>query len=206
MRVFGRTVRSRRLRRGITLIEVILVLIIVVGILAAVIVNFNDANSSRQQARTVTMINQVYSTVQDLYRNSATYGAVGNDLLEELEATDSLPPGAAYTAGTPDEITTPIDSDLTVVTCSGTATTCGETAFDNQFFRFSFDAVETEDCVALLSNYVDVGSGKVTMVAYGYNDTISAANIDEVDASFNVGAVITECDQATDQDLHLVFN
>lgn len=206
MKVFRRAVRSRRLRRGVTLIEVILVLIIVVGILAAVIVNFNDANSSRQQARTVTMINQVYSSVQDLYRNSATYGTAPNDLIEELEATDSLPPGAAWTAGSPDEITTPIGSDLTVQTCAGSATSCGAAAYDEQFFIFSFDTVETEDCVALLTNYVNVGSGKVTMVAYGYAAAISAATIEDVDATFNVGEVITECDQTTDLDLHLVYN
>lgn len=163
-------------RRGYTMIEIGLGITLAVVIAAIALAGWQGIQTRQRQSETASLLNTVYSTITNLYRNDSDYGTAANDLIEEMNTAQVLPPRAGYTAATPDQLSTPILSQMTVVTCAGSVATCGATTHDNQYFVVEFADLDVDDCVALMGNFVSApGATTSHMVGFAHADPITAA-------------------------------
>lgn len=140
----------RRKRRGYSIVEIGLVLIIVAVLVSAIIVAFYQVQNSSRQSQTTNLVNEIYSGVQDLYRSSTSYGPNNTNLIPILEGAGKLPP-----IGRRDPNGVPNSGDEGVVTPFGGAVTVTSVGAGGQSFRISLQAYTRANCIAFMTNYVD---------------------------------------------------
>lgn len=143
----------RRKRRGYSIVEIGLVLIIVAVLISAIIVAFYQVQQSSRQGQATNLVNELYSSVQDLHRSATSYGTDGTDLIPILEGAEVLPPiGRRDTDGTPDsgdeQVFSPFGEQVTVV--AG-----GPVGLVGQSFTITLTNYTRANCIAFMSNYVD---------------------------------------------------
>lgn len=143
----------RRKRRGYSIVEIGLVLIIVAVLIAAIIVAFYQVQQSTRQGQATNLVNELYSSVQDLHRSATSYGADGTNLIPILEGAEMLPPiGRRDPDGTPDTgdevVFSPFGELVTVV--AG-----GAVGVPGQSFTITLTNYTRANCIAFMSNYVD---------------------------------------------------
>ncbi len=143
----------RRNRRGFTIAEIGLALIVIAILVAAIIVGFYQLQNSSRQSQTTNLVNQIYSSVQDLHRSATSYGADGVNLIPIMEGASVLPPlGRRDPDGVPDSgdevIFTPFGETVTVV--AG-----GPVGLVGQSFTISLTNYTRANCIAYMSNFVD---------------------------------------------------
>lgn len=149
----AQTKAPRRKRRGYSIVEIGLVLIVVALLIAAIIVAFYQVQTNAKQTQTTNLVNEAYSAVQDLHRSSTSYGADGTNLIPILEGAEMVPPiGRRDPDGTPDSgdevIFTPFGDELTIV--AG-----GPIGNPGQTFTMTLLAYTRANCIDFMSNYVD---------------------------------------------------
>jgi len=140
----------RRKRRGYSIVEIGLVLIVVAVLVSAVIVAFYQVQTSSRQSQATNLVNELYSGVQDLYRSSTSYGAANANLVVILEGAGKLPP-----IGRRDANGVPNSGDETVVTPFGELVTVVSVGATGQSFRISLLNYTRANCIAFMTNYVD---------------------------------------------------
>lgn len=143
----------RRKRRGYSIVEIGLVLIIVAVLISAIIVAFYQVQQSSRQGQTTNLVNELYTSVQDLHRSATSYGADGTNLIPILEGAEMLPPiGRRDPDGTPDSgdevVFSPFGEPITVV-AGGAAGVTG------QSFTITLTNYTRANCIAFMSDYVD---------------------------------------------------
>lgn len=143
----------RRKRRGYSIVEIGLVLIIVAVLIAAIIVAFYQVQNSTRQGQATNLTNQLYSSVQDLHRSATTYGPDGTNLVPIMEGAEMLPPiGRRDPDGTPDsgdEVVFSPFGELVTVVAGGAVGVTG------QSFTITLTNYTRANCIAFMSNYVD---------------------------------------------------
>lgn len=143
----------RRKRRGYSIVEIGLVLIIVAVLIAAIIVAFYQVQNSTRQGQATNLTNQLYSSVQDLHRSATSYGVDGTNLIPILEGAEMLPPiGRRDPDGTPDsgdEVVFSPFGELVTVVAGGAVGVTG------QSFTITLTNYTRANCIAFMSNYVD---------------------------------------------------
>ncbi len=145
--------KPRRARRGLGIVELGFYLIVVALLIASVIVAFYQLQTGSRRARTVNLVNEAYSAVQDLHRSAATYGADGTDLLGIMEGAEMVPPiGRVDPDGVPDsgdeQLFSPFGERVTVV-AGGVAGLAG------QSFTITLENYTRANCIDFMSDYVD---------------------------------------------------
>lgn len=143
----------RRKRRGYSIVEIGLVLIIVAVLISAIIVAFYQVQQSTRQGQTTNLVNELYTSVQDLHRSSTSYGADGTNLIPILEGAEMLPPiGRRDPDGTPDtgdEVVFSPFGELVTVVAGGAAGVPG------QSFTITLTNYTRANCIAFMSDFVD---------------------------------------------------
>lgn len=214
---------TRSIRRaGLTLIEISLVIIIIVGVIGIAIAGYQTVQTNQRQAATYTQINSVYAAIADHFRNAADYGTAGDDLIATLHTAGALPPRAAYTEGNPGSagsgntpavaataasLTTPLGATMRAATCAGSVATCGDADNDEQFFYIDLETLEQSNCVDVMNNFVS-GSGSSISHVVGFAHSTAAITATRFTPSpFQPGDVADTSGgcQATDQTLRIVF-
>jgi type II secretory pathway pseudopilin PulG len=180
----------RRKRRGYSIVEIGLVLIIVAVLVSAIIVAFYQVQNSSRQSQTTNLVNELYSGVQDLYRSATSYGPANANLIPILEGAGKLPP-----IGRRDPNGVPNSGDETVVTPFGTFVTVTSVGAGGQTFRITLQAYTRANCIAFMTNYVDRTLEQSGMVGATSNGVAFAFPL-------TVAAINTTC---ADGDLALTF-
>ena len=140
----------RRKRRGYSIVEIGLVLIIVAVLISAIIVAFYQVQQSTRQGQTTNLVNELYTSVQDLHRSATSYGADGTNLIPILEGAEMLPPiGRRDPDGTPDS------NDEVVFSPFGelvTAVAGGAVGVPGQSFTITLTNYTRANCIAFMSD------------------------------------------------------
>ena len=143
----------RRKRRGYSIVEIGLVLIVVAVLIATIIVAFYQVQQSTRQGQATNLVNELYSSVQDLHRSATSYGPDGTNLVPILEGAEMLPPiGRRDPDGLPDS------GDEVVFSPFGelvTAEAGGAVGVPGQSFTITLTNYTRANCIAFMSNYVD---------------------------------------------------
>lgn len=166
---------ANKIRRGITVLELTLYLVIAAVILGIVLLSFQALQTNQREAATLQILNQTYAAVQDIYRSSTTYGT-GISILPVLESANAIPTQARV-AGDPVTMLSPFGDAITVV---GNATS----------FEIGFAAYPQESCVDLVSTYATQQTGVDSI-------TIVGATPPELVVPATVLAISDACDDAT---------
>lgn len=143
----------RRKRRGYSIVEIGLVLIIVAVLISAIIVAFYQVQQNTRQGQTTNLVNELYTSVQDLHRSATSYGADGTNLIPILEGAEMLPPiGRRDPDGTPDTGDEVVFSPFGEVI---TAVAGGAVGVTGQSFTITLTNYTRANCIAFMSDYVD---------------------------------------------------
>jgi type II secretory pathway pseudopilin PulG len=143
----------RRKRRGYSIVEIGLVLIVVAVLIAAIIVAFYQVQQSTRQGQATNLVNELYSSVQDLHRSATSYGPDGTNLVPILEGAEMLPP-----IGRRDPDASPDSGDEVVFSPFGELVTVvagGAVGVPGQSFTITLTNYTRANCIAFMSNYVD---------------------------------------------------
>ncbi len=143
----------RRKRRGYSIVEIGLVLIVVAVLIAGIIVAFYQVQQSTRQGQATNLVNELYSSVQDLHRSATSYGPDGTNLIPILEGAEMLPP-----IGRRDQDGIPDSGDETVFSPFGELVNVeagGAVGVPGQSFTITLTNYTRANCIAFMSNYVD---------------------------------------------------
>lgn len=143
----------RRNRRGYSIVEIGLVLIIVAVLISAIIVAFYQVQQSTRQGQATNLVNELYTSVQEIHRSATSYGPDGTNLIPILEGAEMLPPiGRRDPDGNPDSgdevVFSPFGEPVTVV--AG-----GDVGVPGQSFTITLTNYTRANCIAFMSDYVD---------------------------------------------------
>jgi prepilin-type N-terminal cleavage/methylation domain-containing protein len=134
---------SRNRKRGMTLMELAMVLAVIAIVVATVMLYYTSANTSRLTTQALGQLAQVQTIVRSLYGGQSSFSGVAND---DLIDSKSLPQSMISGATIRHAFNAPIT--VTPASAGGGA---------NSGFQVVFDDVPQEACVAMLSK--DLGRG-----------------------------------------------
>lgn len=166
---------GRRSRRGYSIVEIGLVLIVVALLIATIIVAFYQVQTNAKQTQVTNLVNETYQSVQDLYRTASSYGVDGTDLIPIMEAAEALPAiGRRDPDGAPnsaDETLVTSFGDQVTVVAGGTGGATGET------FTIGLTNFTRANCIDFLANYIDRSQAQTGLVTAASGATAIAVPI-----------------------------
>jgi type II secretory pathway pseudopilin PulG len=174
---------GRRSRRGYSIVEIGLVLIVVALLIATIIVAFYQVQTNAKQTQVTNLVNETYQSVQDLYRTASSYGPNGTNLIPVMEAAQALPAiGRRDLDGNPDS------GDETLVTSFGEPVTVeagGLVGAAGETFTVNMTNFTRANCMDFLANYVDRSQNQTGLVSVQSNGTAIASPITIADLTTN---------------------
>jgi prepilin-type N-terminal cleavage/methylation domain-containing protein len=168
---YARKLRRNR-SRGATLMETIAVLAIIGILAAAALVMWNSANTSRQTTTALTQLNQIQTTIRNLYSGQANYTGLSNTQIINSKA---LQQGMIASA-------TSIRHAF-----SGEVTVAPVTVNSMGGFTVQYDNVPKDACAQLLTK--DLGRGVYEAGTSGTKRTQSGGTT----LPFDLAAANTAC-------------
>ena len=135
---------GRNRKRGLTLMEVAMVLAIVGIVIAAALLYYNSANTARQTTSALGQLAQIQQSIRSLYAGQSSYAGVSHT---ELAQSEALP---ASMIGTGNTIRHAFNGTVEIEP----ATTAGGS---NSGFKVTFANVPQDACKQMLTK--DLGRG-----------------------------------------------
>lgn len=157
-------------KRGLTLMEVAMVLAIIGIVIAAALLYYNSANTARQTTAALGQLAQIQTSVRSLYSGQASYNGV---TAAELAKSQALP---SSMIGTGDTIRHAFNGGVTIA-----ATTTNGVA--DSGFTVTFANVPQDACKQMLTK--DLGRGL-------YSAGVAAPKV-QPNLPFTLGGATTEC-------------
>lgn len=174
---------EKRKGRGLTLMEVAMVLAIIGIVIAAALLYFNTANTSQKIVSALGQVAQIQQSVRTLYSGQSDYTGLTTALIAGSEA---LP--ASMTDGT--SITHPFNGAVTVVTNTLTP----------RNFTVTFAGFPSDACTQMLTK--DLGRGLVSASSSAVPALVIQPNL-----PMDLGTATTACATAgNNNDIIWTFN
>ncbi|MFX4300144.1 type 4 pilus major pilin [Pseudosulfitobacter pseudonitzschiae] len=143
------TINHSAKKRGISLIEGVLYLVLALSVIVGGIVFFQQAQLSNNVTNTSRAMTGISSEIRGLYQNAQDFGVDATDLTEVILAAGGVPSNFVDNAGTPtdsvdDAIVTPFDGNVEIYAEDGGAGTTNA-----EYFVIELENLGEAECIRL---------------------------------------------------------